>query len=265
MSYQYRSIFISDVHLGTRDARSDCLLEFLRNTEAEFIYLLGDIVDLWNLKKGWYWPQTNNHIAQCLMQKAQQGTRVMYIPGNHDERLRDYIGSNVNDIRICQDAIHETADKRKLLLIHGDEFDSVVMGNKWLVHFGDWLYNNLVVLNRYYNYLRRKLGFPYWSLSSFLKTRNRKAMEYINSFENAVAYEAKNRRVDGVVCGHIHHPAIKTVNGIVYSNAGDWVENCTAVVEKQDGQLRVLYWESERVSQASAQIIKPLPSSKEAA
>lgn len=242
MKHKYRSVFISDVHLGTKDVRNDCLLNFLNTIEAEYIYLVGDIVDFWKLKKNWHWPEINNEIVRQLLDKVKRGTRVTYIPGNHDERLRDYIGSNLNDVIIREDAIHVTRDNKKLLLIHGDEFDSVVMTNKWLVHFGDWLYNNIVILNRYYNYMRRKLGFPYWSLSSFLKMRTKKAVQYILNFENAVVHEAKRRGMDGVVCGHIHHPAMKQVDGITYANTGDWVENCTAIVENKNGQLEILHW-----------------------
>jgi UDP-2,3-diacylglucosamine pyrophosphatase LpxH len=194
---------------------------------------------------------------------VQNGTRVIYIPGNHDERLRDYVGSNVNGIQICRDVIHKTANNKTLLLMHGDEFDSVVMTNKWLVHLGDWLYNNIIIVNRYYNYLRRKLGFPYWSLARFLKTHTRKAMQYIQSFERAVLHEAGNRGVDGVVCGHIHHPAIKAINGVTYLNTGDWVENCTLVVENRGGELQLLYWEEQRYLM-EAEILQSL-SGKQAA
>lgn len=250
MRHKYRSIFISDVHLGTKEVRNDCLLNFLNTIEAEYIYLVGDIVDFWKLKKNWHWPEINNEIVQCVLQMVKKGSRVTYIPGNHDERLRDYIGSNLNDVIISEDAIHVTSDNKKLLLIHGDEFDSVVMTNKWLIHFGDWLYDSIVILNRYYNFVRRKLGFPYWSLSNFLKMRTRKAVQYIENFENAVIHEAKRRGVDGVVCGHIHHPAMKQVDGVTYANTGDWVENCTAVVENQKGELEILRWANIREQDA---------------
>ncbi|MCI0506956.1 MAG: UDP-2,3-diacylglucosamine diphosphatase [Gammaproteobacteria bacterium] len=246
MKHKYRSIFISDVHLGAKDVRNDCLLDFLNTVEAEYIYLVGDIVDFWKLKHNWHWPEINNAIVQRLLDKVKNGARVTYIPGNHDERLRDYIGSNLNDIVIREDAIHTTKDNKTLLLIHGDEFDSVVMTNKWLIHFGDWLYNRIVILNRHCNYVRRKLGFPYWSLSNFLKLRTKKALQYIESFENAVIREAQRRGVDGVVCGHIHHPAVKQTGGIIYANTGDWVENCTAIVEKKNGQLEMLRWTQVR-------------------
>jgi len=242
MKHKYRSVFISDVHLGTKDVRNHCLLNFLNTIEAEYIYLVGDIVDFWKLKKNWYWPEVNNEIIQRVLQMVKKGTQVTYIPGNHDERLRDYIGSNLNDVIIREDAIHLTLDNKKLLLIHGDEFDSIVMSNRWLIYFGDWLYDNIIILNRYYNYVRRKLGFPYWSLSNFLKMRTKKAVQYIENFENAVIHEAKRRGVDGVVCGHIHHPAMKKIDGVTYANTGDWVENCTAVVENQNGELEILRW-----------------------
>jgi len=258
MKHKYRSVFISDVHLGTKDVRNDCLLNFLNTIEAEYIYLVGDIVDFWKLKRNWHWPEINNEIVRQLLDKVKRGTRVTYIPGNHDERLRDYIGSNLNDVIIREDTIHVTRDNKKLLVIHGDEFDSVVMTNKWLVYFGDRLYENIIVFNRYYNYLRRNLGFPYWSLSNFLKMRAKKAVQYIENFENAVIHEAKRRGVDGVVCGHIHHPAMKQVDGVTYANTGDWVENCTAVVENKNGHLEILQWanihelETQRLPEVSA-------------
>lgn len=242
MTIKFRSIFISDVHLGTKDAHSEHLFDMLENTEAEFIYLVGDIVDLWNLKKGWHWPQVNNAIVSCLLEKIRQGTTVTYIPGNHDERLRDYVGGMFYGILVCQDTVHTTAEKKQILLIHGDEFDSVVMANKWLVHLGNWTYDYVLLLNRYYNVIRRRLGFPYWSLSNYLKTRTSKAMQYISNFENAVIQEAKRRGMSGVVCGHIHHPTVKDMQGFTYANTGDWVENCSAVVELEDGRLDVLRW-----------------------
>ena len=264
MEHKYRSIFISDVHLGTKDVRNDCLLNFINTVEAEYIYLVGDIVDLWKLKKSWHWPEVNNEIVQRLLDKVRKGAKVIYIPGNHDERLRDYVGSNFNDVTILDDAIHTTKDNKKLLLIHGDEFDSVVMTNKWLVHFGDWLYDHIVVLNRYYNYARRKLGFPYWSLSHFLKMHTKKAVQYIENFENAVIHEAKRRGVDGVVCGHIHHPSMKQVDGVTYANTGDWVENCTAIVENKNGQLEVLHWANMQAME-KLQLPDVIAAAKEAA
>ena len=264
MTHKYRSIFISDVHLGTKDVRNDCLLNFITTVEAEYIYLVGDIVDFWKMKKSWHWPEINNEIIQQLLGKIRNGAKVTYIPGNHDERLRDYIDCNFNDVIIREDAIHTTKENKKLLLIHGDEFDSVVMTNKWLVHLGDWLYDYIVVLNRHYNYIRRKLGFPYWSLSHYLKMHTWKAVQYIANFENAVIHEAKRRGVDGVVCGHIHHPAMKQIDGVMYANTGDWVENCTAIVENNNGQLEVLHWANvQEVS--NQQLPEVIAAAKEAA
>ena len=242
MKHKYRSIFLSDVHLGTKLARNDYLLDFLTTVEADYIYLVGDIVDFWHMKRSWHWPQINNDIIQCVLEKVRNGSKVIYIPGNHDERLRDYCGSNINGVLVRERAIHTTRQNKKLLLVHGDEFDSLVVTNKWLVHIGDWLYDRIVELNRHFNFLRRKLGFPYWSLSQFIKTRTKKAMQYIENFESVVVHAALKSGVDGVVCGHIHHPIIKHINGIIYANTGDWVENCSAVVEHKSGQLELIRW-----------------------
>jgi UDP-2,3-diacylglucosamine pyrophosphatase LpxH len=257
---QLRSIFVSDVHLGTRDAQSEYLLDFLRNTDADYIYLLGDIIDLWKLKSGWHWPQINNNLVQLLIHKAARGSRVVYVPGNHDELLRDYAGTNFNGIEIVLDTIHETTDGRRLLLIHGDEFDSVVMNNKWLAHVGSWAYDVLLWLNRHFNTFRRKLGFPYWSLSAFLKHQVKNAVSYISSFEHAVARAAAERGVDGLVCGHIHRATIEEIDGVLYANSGDWVESCTAVAEYPDGSLRVIEWikESAALLAAAEQLEMPL-------
>ncbi|VAX08224.1 Ser/Thr protein phosphatase family protein, UDP-2,3-diacylglucosamine hydrolase homolog [hydrothermal vent metagenome] len=240
-----RAVFISDIHLGTRDAQSEYLLDFLRHTECEYLYLLGDIIDIWKLRSGWYWPQLNNDLLQLVFKKARSGTQVIYIPGNHDEMFRNYVGSNFNGVQIQQDAVHITADGRRLLLIHGDEFDSVVTNNRWLAHLGSWGYDVLLWLNRHFNSIRRHLGFPYWSLSHYLKHRVKNAVSYINSFEQALVREAGQRGVDGIVCGHIHHAAIEDIKGICYANSGDWVESCTALLENDRGELRIVHWLEE--------------------
>ena len=246
--FKQRAIFISDTHLGTRDAQSEYLLDFLRNSESDYLYLLGDIIDIWKLRSGWHWPQLNNDLLQLVFKKARTGTRVIYVPGNHDEMLRKYVGSNFNGIQIQQDAIHVTADGRRLLLIHGDEFDSVVTNNRWLAHIGSWAYDVLLWLNRHFNNLRRRLGFPYWSLSHYLKHRVKNAVNYISSFEQALVREARQRGVDGIVCGHIHHAAIEEMEGISYANSGDWVESCTALAENDQGQMRIIHWLEESAS-----------------
>ncbi len=243
----YRSVFISDTHLGTKDAQSEYLLDFLRHTESEYIYLVGDILDLWKLRSGWYWPQRNNNIVQLLMHKAQRGTRVIYVPGNHDELLRDYAGMLFNGIEIHNEAIHSTAVGKTFLIIHGDEFDSVVLNNAWLAHVGSWAYDWLLVLNRHFNWARRRLGFPYWSLSAYLKHKVKNAVNHISSFESALAREASRRGVDGLICGHIHKAAIEEIDGIQYINCGDWVESCTAIVESENGDLSLIRWVEDSV------------------
>jgi UDP-2,3-diacylglucosamine pyrophosphatase LpxH len=239
---RYRAIFVSDLHLGARDAQSRFLLDFLSQTDSDFLYLVGDIIDLWKLRRGWYWPQINNDILRCVLDKARDGTKVVYVPGNHDELLRDYVGMEFNGVRLAADWVHETADGRRLLVLHGDEFDGVVKHNRWLAHIGSRAYDLLLVANRWYNHLRRRLGFDYWSLSAFLKHSVKEAVNYIGSFEDAVAREAARRNVDGLVCGHIHKAAIDDSHGVLYLNCGDWVESCTALVEGAEGGFRILQW-----------------------
>lgn len=242
----FRTIFISDVHLGTRDARTDYLLEFLQHSECENLYLLGDIFDLWKLRRGWYWPSINNQIVQLVLNKAKHGTRVVYIPGNHDEKLRDFHGMSIQGIEILPELIHETADGRRLLLTHGDEFDSVVLTNWFASLVGNIGYDVFLWLNRQYNGMRRRLGFPYWSLSTYLKSHVKNAMSHIERYAEACIHEARNRGYDGVVSGHIHHAGISDVSGISYFNTGDWVENCTALAEDEHGQISVIHWTRER-------------------
>lgn len=239
---RYRSIWISDVHLGLRDCKAEFLLDFLKATECQYLYLVGDIIDFWNLKKGWYWPQPHNNVIQKILRKARHGTRVCYIAGNHDEFFRDFIGITFGDIQILDEAIHETADGRRFLIIHGDEFDNVVKHNKWLAMLGDRAYGLLLAINRWFNHARRRLGFPYWSLAAYLKHKVKNAVNYISSFEQALVHEARRHNVDGLICGHIHKAAIETIDGVLYCNDGDWVESCTALVEHHDGSLEIVHW-----------------------
>jgi UDP-2,3-diacylglucosamine pyrophosphatase LpxH len=239
----YRTVVISDTHLGARDAQSQFLLDFLKRIDCDYLYLAGDIFDLWKVKSGWYWPQINTNIVQLVMDKAANGTEVVYVPGNHDEMFRDYVGSEFNGVRILPETVHEAADGRRYLIIHGDEFDAVVMNNRWLAHLGGAAYDSLLWLNRHFNRVRRRLGFPYWSLSAFLKYKVKNAVSYISSFEEALAGEAERRGVDGIICGHIHHANVHTLTGgATYANSGDWVESCTALVENAEGGLEVLHW-----------------------
>ncbi|MDA8233005.1 MAG: UDP-2,3-diacylglucosamine diphosphatase [Magnetospirillum sp.] len=239
---RYRSIWISDVHLGTRGCKAEFLLDFLKHTESEYLYLAGDIIDGWRLKRSWYWPQTHNDIVQKLLRKARKGTKVLFIPGNHDEFARDYATLSLGEIEVAWDAVHETADGKHLLVLHGDAFDGVVKYAKWLAHLGDHAYTFALWINHWLNVVRRRLGLSYWSLSAYLKHKVKNAVQYIASYEQAVAEEARRRGVDGVVCGHIHHAEIRTIGDVLYSNCGDWVESCTAVVEHFDGSLEIVRW-----------------------
>ena len=239
---RYRAIWISDVHLGTRGCQAELLLDFLRATESDHLYLVGDIVDGWRLRKSWYWPQSHNDVVQKLLRKARKGTRVVYIPGNHDEGFRDYVGLQFGGVTVAEDAIHVTADGRRLLVIHGDQFDAVVKYAKWLAHVGDTAYTLLLHLNTGVNFVRRRLGFTYWSISAYLKQKAKKAVEYIGAYETALAEEARRRHVDGVVCGHIHSAEMRDMQGVLYCNDGDWVESCTALVEHETGELELLHW-----------------------
>ena len=240
--HRYRTIWISDIHLGTRGCKAEYLLEFLKVTESETLYLVGDIIDGWRLKRSWYWTQQQNDVLQKLLRKARKGTRVVYVPGNHDEAGRDYTDMQFGGISVVMEAIHTTADNRTLLVIHGDHFDGIVRYAKWLAVLGDHAYTLALNLNTAFNHLRHRMGLPYWSLSAYLKHKVKNAVAYISDYEDAVAEEARRRGVDGVVCGHIHHAEIRQVDDILYCNDGDWVESCTALVEHFDGTLEILRW-----------------------
>ena len=240
----YRAVFISDTHLGTRDCRTDFLADFLRRVSCESLFLVGDIVDGWRLRKSWFWDETHDEVLRLILGKARDGTEVTYIPGNHDEMFRAWLpmGLEVGGIKLRQEATHTTADGRRLLILHGDEFDSVVRYAKFLALLGDSAYTAALVVNRYFNAVRRRLGHPYWSLSAWLKRRVKEAVKAIDRFEGAVAGEARRRGFDGVVCGHIHHAEMREVGGVLYLNDGDWVESCTALVEHHDGRLELIDW-----------------------
>jgi UDP-2,3-diacylglucosamine pyrophosphatase LpxH len=242
-----RTLFISDVHLGTRGCQAEFLLDFLSCHDAETIYLVGDIIDGWRLKRTWYWPQSHNDLAQKFLGKARKGARVIYLPGNHDEFLRDYIGTHFGGIEVRNREVHETADGRRVLVIHGDQFDVVVRHARWLAFLGDWAYATTLAVNTYVNIVRRKLGFSYWSLSAWAKLKVKNAVNFIGAFEEALAREARESGVDGVVCGHIHYPAMHDDFGIAYYNCGDWVESCTALIEHHDGRFELVRW-SDRLA-----------------
>ena len=241
-TFRFRTVFISDVHLGTRGCQAELLLDFIRHMECETLYLVGDIVDGWRLKTGWYWPQAHNDVVQKVLRMARKGSRVVYIPGNHDEFARDYCGLHFGGAELVMEAVHETADGRKLLVVHGDHFDGVVRYAKWLALLGDWAYAIVLSLNTAFNRIRRRLGFGYWSLSAYLKGKVKNAVQFVADFEAAVTEEARRRGLDGVVCGHIHKADLRMAHGMLYANDGDWVESCTALVEHADGRLEVLQW-----------------------
>lgn len=238
----YRALFLSDIHLGTRGAQADLLLDFLRYNDAETIYLVGDIVDGWRLRRSWYWPQAHNDVVQKLLRKSRKGARIIYTPGNHDEFLRDFLGTHFGGVEVVPDAIHTSADDRKFLVIHGDQFDVVVRHARWLAFFGDRAYVTALNVNTGLNIVRRKLGLTYWSLSAWAKLKVKNAVNFIGKFEETLSLEARRRNVDGVICGHIHHAADHSDFGIRYINTGDWVESCTAVAEHHDGTFEVIRW-----------------------
>ena len=240
----YRSVFISDTHLGTRGCRSGFLADFLAQTSCQHLFLVGDIIDGWRLRKSWYWDATHDDVLRQIVRHARAGANVTYIPGNHDEMFRSWlpIGLEICGIKLCRESEHITADGKRLLILHGDEFDSVVRYARFLALLGDWAYTAALSMNRWFNVGRRLLGYPYWSLSAWLKRQVKEAVKAIDRFEIAVADEARRRGFDGVVCGHIHHAEMRDVNGILYMNDGDWVESCTALVEHHDGTFELIDW-----------------------
>ena len=241
----YRTLWISDLHLGTPGCQAQALLDFLRHTESDTLFLVGDIVDGWQLRRQWFWPQSHNDVVQKLLRKARKGTRIIYVPGNHDEFARKYLNNEFGGIEVAEEWLHQTADGRYLWIVHGDLFDGVIQVASWLAHLGDNLYGLTLALNRHLNSQRARLGLPYWSLSKYLKLKVKRAVSYVNDFELAVAREARKRGAQGVVCGHIHHAELRDVDGILYANDGDWVESLTALAEDADGTLRILHWAEE--------------------
>ena len=240
----YRSIFISDTHLGTRGCRADFLADFLRSVSCENLYLVGDIIDGWRLRRSWFWDHHHDEVLRLILRAARGGTNVVYVPGNHDEMMRKYVplGLEVCGVKLQMEAEHTTADGKRLLITHGDAFNSVVRHAKALALLGDWAYTAALGINRYFNKIRIKLGYPYWSLSAWLKLQVKEAVKAIDRFETALADDAHRRGFDGVVCGHIHHAEMRMVNGVMYLNDGDWVESCTALVEHADGRLELVDW-----------------------
>lgn len=254
---RFRTIWISDIHLGTRGCKAEFLLDFLKYTESDTLYLVGDIIDGWRLKKSWYWPQAHNDVVQKVLRRARKGTEVIFLPGNHDEMFRSFLGLHFGDVKITNKAIHTMADGRRFLVLHGDRFDGVVRYARWLAYLGDWAYTFALAANHWFNIARRRLGYPYWSLSAWLKTKVKNAVKYIDCYEEAVAEEARRCGVDGVICGHIHKAEIREIGGIIYCNDGDWVESCTALAEHFDGRLEIINWVENRNLSMLSQATEP--------
>jgi UDP-2,3-diacylglucosamine pyrophosphatase LpxH len=244
-----RSIFLSDIHLGTRGCQADRLIEFLREYESENLFLIGDIIDFWAMGRSVQWSAIQNTVVQKILRRARHGEKVIFIPGNHDEALREYNGTLFGDILIASEWLHETADGKKLLLIHGDQFDQVTRHHRWIAILGDVGYNLLVRINAWLSWWRRTLRIGgYWSLAGFAKRKVKSAVSFIFDFENSVIHSIRDRGLSGVVCGHIHSAVIKEVNGLVYANCGDWVDSCTAIVEHLDGRLELIEWRSNSMA-----------------
>ena len=242
---RYRTVFLSDLHLGTRGCRTDFLVDFLRRVECERLFLVGDIIDGWRLRKSWYWDAAHDEVIRLILRAARNGTEVTYIPGNHDEALRPWAGHEIAGVRLLNEAVHTGPDGRRYLVIHGDQFDSVVRYAPLIAHLGDWAYDAALAANHWFNAARRRLGYPYWSLSQWLKLQVKGAVKAIDRFETALAQEARRRGLDGVICGHIHHAEMRIVQGMVYMNDGDWVESCSALVEHGNGAFELVDWARE--------------------
>lgn len=239
---KYQAIFLSDIHLGYKDCKADYLIDFLNKNQAKTIYLIGDIVDIWSLKKHFYWPESHNKVLHKLIALSQNGTEIIYIPGNHDEDLKSYWGGQFNNIKVRQRYQHTTQTGKKLLLLHGDDFDGEVCLSRFYAKLGDTLYDFLLFLNRHFNRFRRRFGYHYWSLAAHIKAKVPKAQEAIARYKKAAIKEVKKLGFDGIVCGHIHHPEIAEIDGLLYCNDGDWIESCTAMVETLSGDLKLVHW-----------------------
>jgi UDP-2,3-diacylglucosamine pyrophosphatase LpxH len=255
----YRTVFISDIHLGTRGCQAALLLDFIRTLKCDQLYLVGDIFDGWKMKSGLYWPQSHNDVVQKLLRLSRKGVEVIYVPGNHDDRARDFCGVHFGGVRIVRDAIHLAADGKRYLVTHGDQFDGVIEHARWLAFAGDWGYRTLLAANTTINQVRRRLGFGYWSFSAAVKVKVKNALQFIDNFEQAVAAEARRRGVDGVICGHIHKAEMRDIDGVRYINDGDWVESCTAVVEHVDGRFEILDWSRRLDARQPRRDVKVLP------
>jgi UDP-2,3-diacylglucosamine pyrophosphatase LpxH len=250
-----RSVFISDIHLGFKGCSAELLLDFLHHVEMDYLFLVGDIIDVWSMQKTMFWPQSHNNVLRTILGKSKRGTKVIFVPGNHDAVFREFDGAVFGNLEIHREYVHRGADGKRILILHGDEFDSVVKCSPWLAKLGSNIYDILLAVNPYINWVRRMCDLPHWSLSAYLKSKAKKAVQYIGSFEEAVAHAARKRAVDTVVCGHIHRAEIRQIDEILYCNDGDWVESCSSLIEDMNGQLRLIDWPKLREEVG----IEPLP------
>lgn len=248
--HHYRCLFISDVHLGSKGCNAEFLADFLKYNHCDKLYMVGDIIDGWSLKKKNYWPQAHTNVIRRVLTMAKRGTEVVFVTGNHDEFLRRYSGLTFGNIQLTDEVIHTTANGKQLLVLHGDKFDAVIQSHRWLAFLGDWAYETLLYINTRLNWLRKRLGYGYWSLSAYLKHKVKSAVSFISRFEDAVIRECRTRHLDGVVCGHIHHPEIRHLQDVNYYNCGDWVESCTALAENEQGEIRLIHWVQQSQSKA---------------
>lgn len=256
-----RAIFLSDIHLGTRGCQAERLLEFLKAHESEYLFLLGDIIDLWAMRRGVHWSAAQNTVIQKVLRRARHGEKVFLIPGNHDEALREHDGDAFGGIRVVSEYIHAAADGRRYLLIHGDEFDQVTRHHRWVALLGDMAYHLLVRANGWLSWLRRRLNMPgYWSLAGYAKRKVKTAVSFIFDFEDSVIHAVRERGLDGVICGHIHWPSMRAIGDLAYINCGDWVDSCSAIVEHLDGRIELVHHGRGRYSWPPAIDLPPTPS-----
>lgn len=244
----YRTIWLSDIHLGIKGCQAEVLLDFLKHATSPTLYLVGDIVDGWELKKKWYWPQAHDDVLHTFLKRVRDGVKVVYVPGNHDEMSRDYLNKTFGGIEVTNDLIHTTADGKRLLVMHGDQFDAVMVSAKWLAKLGSVAYGIAIAFNWVFNTVRRAFGLTYWSLSAYLKQKVKGAVSAVNDYEHFLAEAARQHKANGIVCGHIHRAEIRMIEDILYCNDGDWVESCTALVEHHDGRLEIINWPKQRDS-----------------
>jgi UDP-2,3-diacylglucosamine pyrophosphatase LpxH len=235
-------MFISDVHLGSRACKAAELIDFLDHHDADMIYLVGDIVDAWQLRSSWYWPAAHNDVLQRLLRKARKGSRIVYIPGNHDEFLRQYFGTHFGGIVVSECAVHVAPDGRRYVVTHGDQFDGTIRRARYFAGLADYVHALASAANTAVNFVRRQLDLPDWSMSKWARYKVKDMLNYVRSFEEALAGEARRRQAHGVICGHVHHAAVRDVSSVRYVNCGDWVESCSAAIEHFDGRLEIVAW-----------------------